>query len=48
LFCLEEYVKVNGVLCKEFNSLFVENEIKNAKIELFDGYTSAKVYKVYN
>ena len=47
LFCLEGNVKVNGVLCQEFNSLFVENEIKNAKIELSDGYTSAKLYKVY-
>jgi mannose-6-phosphate isomerase class I len=47
LFCLEGNVKVNGVLCQEFNSLFVEDEIKNAKIELSDGYTSAKLYKVY-
>ena len=47
LFCLDGNVKINGVLCQNFNSLFVENEIKDAKIELCDGYTSAQVYKVY-
>ena len=47
LFCLEGNVKVNGVLCEEYNALFVENEIKDAKIELSDGYSSAQVYKVY-
>ena len=47
LFCLEGTVKINGVKCEDFNSLFVENEIKEAKIELSDGYSSAKLYKVY-
>ncbi len=47
LFCLGGNVKVNGVLCEEYNALFVENEIKDAKIELSDGYSSAQVYKVY-
>ena len=47
LFCLEGNVKINGVLCENFNSLFVKNEIKDAKIELCEGYSFAQVYKVY-
>ena len=47
LFCLEGNVKINGVLCQEFYSLFVEDEIKDAKVELCNGSTSAQVYKVY-
>ena len=47
LFCLEGTLKINGVKCEEFNSLFVEDEIKDAKIELNEGFSSAKLYKVY-
>ena len=47
LFCLEGTLKINGVKCEEFNSLFVEDEIKDAKIELNKGFSSAKLYKVY-
>ena len=39
--------EINGVKCEEFNSLFVEDEIKDAKIELNEGFSSAKLYKVY-
>ena len=47
LFCLEGDIKVNGVLCQDLGSLFVDDEIKDAKIELVDGFTSAKLYYVY-
>ena len=47
LFCLEGNIKINGVLCEEFNSLFVKEEINDAKIELCDGNTFAQLYKVY-
>ena len=47
LFCLEGTLKINGVKCEEFNSLFVEDEIKDAKIELNEGFSSSKLYKVY-
>ena len=47
LFCLEGDIKVNGVLCQDLGSLFVDDEIKDAKIELVDGFTSAKFYYVY-
>ena len=47
LFCLEGSLKIDGVLCEEFNSLFVENEISNAKVELADGSKFAQLYKVY-
>ena len=47
LFCLEGSIKINGILCEEFNSLFVKDEINDAKIELCDGNTFAQLYKVY-
>jgi len=47
LFCLEGNIKINGVLCEEFNSLFVKDEINDAKIELCEGNTFAQLYKVY-
>ena len=47
LFCLEGDIKVNGVLCQDLGSLFVDDEIKDAKIELVDGFTSAKLYYAY-
>ena len=47
LFCLEGNIKINGILCEEFNSLFVKDEINDAKIELCDGNTFAQLYKVY-
>ena len=47
LFCLEGDLKINGVLCQEYNSLFVENEINEAKIELSEGCSHAQLYKVY-
>ena len=47
LFCFEGNVKINGVLCEELNSIFVENEINDAKVELCNGSTSAQLYKVY-
>ena len=47
LFCLEGDLKINGVLCQEYNSLFVENEINEAKIELSEGCSHAQRYKVY-
>jgi mannose-6-phosphate isomerase len=47
LLCLGGNIKVNGVLCEELGSLFVEDEIKDVKIELDDGYSSAQLYHVY-
>ena len=47
LFCLEGNIKINGVLCEEYNSLFVKNEINDAFIELCDGNTFAQLYKIY-
>ena len=47
LVCLEGDIKVNGVLCQDLGSLFVDDEIKDAKIELVDGFTSAKLYYAY-
>ena len=47
LFSFEGNVKINGVICEEMNSVFVEDEIKDAKIELCNGSTSAQLYKVY-
>ena len=47
IFCLEGSIKINGIICEEFNSYFIKNEIKNAKIELNNGSSYAKLYKVY-
>jgi len=47
LFCLEGAIKINGILCEEFNSFFVENEINYAKIELIEGYKSAQLFKIF-
>ena len=47
LFSFEGNVKINGVVCEEMNSVFVEDEINEAKIELCNGSTSAQLYKVY-
>ena len=47
LFCLEGTLKIDGVLCEEFNSLFVENEISEAKVELAEGSKFGQLYKVY-
>ncbi len=47
LFSFEGNVKINGVICEEMNSVFVEDEIKDAKIELCNGSTSAQLYKVH-
>ena len=47
ILCLEGNVKINGILCESLNSLFVEDEIKGANVELCDGYSSAQIYKVY-
>jgi len=47
LFCLEGSMKINGILCEEFNSFFVKNPINYARIELNEGCNSSKLYKVY-
>ena len=47
LFCLEGAIKINGILCEEFDSFFVENEINYVKIELIEGYKSAELYKIF-
>ena len=47
IFCLEGSIKINGIICEELNSYFIKNEIKNAKIELNNGSSYAKLYKVY-
>jgi len=47
LFSFEGNVKINGVVSEEMNSVFVEDEIKEAKIELCNGSKSAQLYKVY-
>ena len=47
LFCLGGNIRINGIICEEYNSLFVENDIKDAKIELKDDYSSAQLYIVY-
>ena len=47
LFCLEGSMKINGILCEEFNSFFVKNPINYARIELNEEYNSAKLYKIY-
>ena len=47
LFCLDGSIKINGILCEEFNSFFVKNKINDIKIELVDGYKSAKLYKIH-
>ena len=47
LLCLGGNIKVNGVLCEELGSLFIEDEMKGVKIELDDGYSSAQLYHVY-
>ena len=47
LFCLDGSIKINGILCEEFNSFFVKDKINDIKIELIDGYKSSKLYKIY-
>jgi mannose-6-phosphate isomerase class I len=47
LFCLDGSIKINGILCEEYNSYFVKDEI-NINIELIDGYKTSKLYKIYN
>ena len=47
LFCLEGSIRINGILCEEFNSFFVKNPINYARIELNEEYNSAKLYKIY-
>ena len=47
LFCLEGSMKINGILCEEFNSFFVKNPVNYARIELNEGCNSSKLYKVY-
>ena len=47
LFCLEGSIRINGILCEEFNSFFVKNPINYARIELNEGCNSSKLYKVY-
>ena len=47
LFCLEGAIKINGIICEEFDSFFVENEINYVKIELIEGYKSAELYKIF-
>ena len=46
-FCLDGSIKINGILCEEFNSFFVKDKINDIKIELIDGYKSSKLYKIY-
>ena len=46
LFCLDGSIKINGILCEEFNSFFVKDKINDIKIELIDGYKSSKLYKI--
>ena len=47
LFCLDGSIKINGILCEEYNSFFVKDKINDIKIELIDGYKSSKLYKIY-
>ena len=47
LFCLDGSIKINGILCEEFNSFFVKDKINDIKIELIDGYKSSKLFKIY-
>ena len=47
LFCLDGSIKINGILCEEFNSFFVKDKINDIKIELIDGYKSSKLYKIH-
>ena len=47
LFCLEGAIRINGIICEEFNSFFVKNTINDAKIELYDGFKTAKLYKIF-
>ena len=47
LFCLEGNIKINGIICEEYNSFFIKDEIKDVKIELYNGYQHAKLYKIY-
>ena len=47
LFCLEGSIRINGILCEEFNSFFVKNPINYARIELNEEYNLSKLYKIY-
>ena len=47
LFCLEGTIIINGIKCEEFNSFFVKNTINDAKIQLNEGYKTAKLYKIF-
>ena len=47
LFCLGGSIKINGIICNEFNSFFVEDTIKFVKIELSDGFKYAQLYKIH-
>ena len=44
VFILEGNVKINDMVCYEFNTIFVENEINHAMIQLIDGCEKAKFY----
>ena len=44
IFILEGNVKINDMICEEYNTIFVENEITHAKVELIEGCNKAKFY----
>ena len=44
IFILEGNVKINDMVCREFNTIFIENQTYHAMVELIDGCEKAKFY----
>ena len=44
IFVLEGNVKINDMVCYEYNTIFVENETNHAMVQLIDGCEKAKFY----